>query len=68
VVAKSATFLGGINVVFSTVAFNADDDELDKRAAAGTKAATEESTQVARKSEKENFMMDGWMNKGEKRL
>jgi hypothetical protein len=60
--------MGGINVVLSTVAFKADDEELDKRAAAGAKATAEGSTHVARKREKENFMMDGWMDKRKERL
>jgi hypothetical protein len=56
VVAKSATFLGGINLVFSAVTCK----EVLERAAAdvGTKQTAEGSTQAARKREKDSFMMD----------
>lgn len=54
--AKSATFIGGINFVFSIVAFRA---ELERADADGTKPATEEGrTQATAKREKESFMMN----------
>jgi hypothetical protein len=59
VLAKSATFWGGINLVRSTVAFK--EVEVERAEAVGTKLTTEGNAQAARKRGKENFMMAEWM-------